>query len=508
MDGREAVALSAMGDVGPWQVKIFLLMALLKFPTAWTLLGLIFMGAPVPFTCTGSEEQCTDSHGDKCTHWTYNRTVFKETITTEWNLVCDHKQLTNLSQMTFMIGIMIGTFTFSMASDRFGRKGPLIFAGVLQLVTGVGSAFVPWYFGFLVLRFIQAIAVGGSMTISFVLCMEVLNGSWRTIMATLTHIPFNLGTIIMSVVAYYTREWRKFQLFISLPIVIILAYWWLIPESPRWLMAVGRDKEALAILEEAARQNKRKRPEKLPELKQDKREEEEEKPAEKVGILGLFRTPNMRKKTLVVWVNWSNVGLCFFGLEQYLSQVGGNIFANVAISSACIIPGVLASIYTMDKLGRRMTLFVGQFVGAISCLIIILIPRSVAYAEWYKVGLATLGVTGVAVGFTTLYLYSTELFPTVVRNTGLGSGSMCARVGSMVAPFIASLDQVNPNIPAAMFGASSFIAALLCLMLPETLNTILPVSLEDGEHFGKKNKKETTNGTVNKAYSEDIVIES
>ncbi|KAK9499115.1 hypothetical protein O3M35_003621 [Rhynocoris fuscipes] len=506
MEGREAVLQDSIGNVGPWQVKIFLLMALLKFPTAWTLLGLIFMGAPVSYTCKDSNEQCVDAEGNECKSWTYNRTVFKETIQTEWDLVCKHKQLVNLAQMTFMVGIMFGTILFSLASDRWGRKKPMIAAGLLQLITGVGTAFIPWYWGFIVLRFAQALAVGGTMTISFVLCMEVLGGKWRTIMATLTHIPFNLGTIIMAVIAYYTREWRQFQLSISLPIAIIILYWWWVPESPRWLLAVGKDKEALAILQDAATQNKRTPPKKIPVYQKDVTEESKE--MKKPTVLDLFRTPNMRKKTLVVWVNWSNVGLCFFGLEQYLSNVGGNIFINVAVSGVCIIPGILASIYTMDKIGRKWTLAGGQFTGAISCLIIILLPDSINDVEWWRLGFATLGVTGIAVGFTTLYLYSTELFPTVVRNTGLGSGSMCARIGSMIAPFIASLDQISPMIPPSLFGLTSTIAAFLCLLLPETMNRVLPVTLEDGENFEKGAEKEkSANGNINKGYSEDISLE-
>lgn len=502
MDPREETAHAALGSVGPWQIKIFLLMAFLKFPTAWTLLGLIFMGASVPHHCVGSDKECEDANGEACTAWEYNRTVFKQTINTEWDLVCGKSQLVNFAQMTFMIGIMFGTFLFSMASDRWGRKTPLIIAGILQLVTGVATAFVPWYWGFIVLRFVQALSVGGTMTISFVLCMEVLSGSWRTIMASLTHIPFNLGTIIMSGLAWLTREWRTFQLAISLPIILIFLYPWLITESPRWLLAVGRDREALKILQAAATRNGRPLPEKIPEVK--KEAENEKQNEKKPGVLDLLRTPNMRKKTLVAWFCWNNVGLCFFGLEQYLSQVGGNIFVNVAISGVCIIPGVLASIFTMDKFGRRWTLCAGQFTAATCCLIIILLPKE---AEWWRVTFATIGVTGTAVGFTTLYLYSTELFPTVVRNTGLGAGSMCARVGSMVAPFVASLDKLWHNAPALMFGCSSLAAGLLCLLLPETVGTVLPVTLADGEAFTGK-KEEQEKGKDNKAYIEDIAMET
>lgn len=56
-----------------------------------------------------------------------------------------------------------------------------------------------------------------------------------------------------------------------------------------------------------------------------------------------------------------------------------------------------------------------------------------------RVSLASIGILGMGIAFPTAYLYSGELFPTVVRNVGVGSGSMSARVGSMIAPFVASL---------------------------------------------------------------------
>jgi hypothetical protein len=52
----------------------------------------------------------------------------------------------------------------------------------------------------------------------------------------------------------------------------------------------------------------------------------------KANVLDLFRTPNMRVKTLCMYFNWVVCGLCFYGLAQYMGQIGGNIFINVAVS--------------------------------------------------------------------------------------------------------------------------------------------------------------------------------
>lgn len=52
----------------------------------------------------------------------------------------------------------------------------------------------------------------------------------------------------------------------------------------------------------------------------------------KASIVDLLRTPNMRKKTLAMSFNWMACGLCFYGLAQYVSTIGGNIFVNVALA--------------------------------------------------------------------------------------------------------------------------------------------------------------------------------
>ena len=53
---------------------------------------------------------------------------------------------------------------------------------------------------------------------------------------------------------------------------------------------------------------------------------------EKYNITHLFRTPNLRLKTICICFNWFVCGSCFFGLAQYMGYIDGNIFVNVAIS--------------------------------------------------------------------------------------------------------------------------------------------------------------------------------
>lgn len=109
--------------------------------------------------------------------------------------------------------------------------------------------------------------------------------------------------------------------------------------------------------------------------------------------------------------------------------------------------------------------------------------------SWVKPTLSSLGIGFAIISFSTVYIYASEVFPTVLRNVGVGSSSMFARVGSMIAPFIANLTFGYPWIPPVIFGSSMVAGALLCVVLPETLNCRLPESIEDVENFEKRGSK-------------------
>ncbi|NWR60369.1 S22AD protein, partial [Bucorvus abyssinicus] len=82
--------------------------------------------------------------------------------------------------------------------------------------------------------------------------------------------------------------------------------------------------------------------------------------------------------------------------------------------------------------------------------------------------LAVVGKFTASASFSTSYVYSAELFPTVVRQTGVGLCSMLARVAGIMAPLILLLEQYHRAIPMAIFGSVPVLVGLLCFLLPET----------------------------------------
>ncbi|NWQ95282.1 S22AD protein, partial [Burhinus bistriatus] len=87
--------------------------------------------------------------------------------------------------------------------------------------------------------------------------------------------------------------------------------------------------------------------------------------------------------------------------------------------------------------------------------------------------LAIIGKFMATASFSTSYVYSAELFPTVIRQTGVGLCSMLARVAGIVAPLIRLLSQYHRAIPMAIFGSAPVVVGLLCILLPETRGTDL-----------------------------------
>lgn len=98
---------------------------------------------------------------------------------------------------------------------------------------------------------------------------------------------------------------------------------------------------------------------------------------------------------------------------------------------------------------------------------------------WIVFTLGTLGVSFISIDAATIYIYSSELYPTVVRNMGMGICSMSMRFGSMLAPFISNLSVTIPWLPTVIFGFAPLIGAAVCLLLPETKGKKLPDSFED-----------------------------
>lgn len=514
-----------VGDFGKWQLRISICMALLKFPIAWFQLGIVFLAPPTDHWCRQPEdfklltvedwiehirpygnETNYDDTKLKCLMrnvelphvrelmpckwgYDYDKSVIHSSIITEFNLVCGKESLVDVTQMTLMLGVLFGNIIFGVMADRIGRKKTLIASIIMQSACGMLSAWSPWLELFLVLRFLMAVANGGTMVTSFVMCMEVVGGIWRIIVPILYQIPFGIGNTLMAGLAYYLRDWRELQLALSVFSGFFIVYIWLIPESPRWLIATGKRKEAAVILEKAAKHNGMDEREvkkaflAVPETKQE----------ERAKFSSVLKTPNLRKRTLLLCVNWLICGVTFYGFTQYLGQIGSNIYFTVAVGGLITIPGTMMCVFIIKRYGRKWTIASSYFFISLCFLAILLIPTGRFVHDWPRISFAGLGIIGLSIATPALYLFTGELFPTVLRNAGVGGTVMWMRLGSMASPFIISLKTYSAHLPLIILASLTLLQSILILPLPES-SALLPDTVKDIEMSEIVNNNDILNG--------------
>ncbi|XP_017073239.1 organic cation transporter protein [Drosophila eugracilis] len=474
--------ISQIGDFRRYHLFFISIVILCKFGTGWHTLGHIFLSAPTPLSC--ETPNVTDPCSDACTETKFDTSVFKSTIITEWDLTCDKKNLASMSQSLVMFGILVGSIVFGVIADRCGRRPAFLIACFMQLGTGLIVCLSPYFWFYCVFRFLVAVATAGTMTTSFVLIMEIIGPKKREIVAILYQIPFSVGHASLAIFAYFIREWRWFQFSITIFSVVFVIYIFLVPESPRWLFTTGRTDKSIKILEKIAKCNNAPTETIRPEIEAAYAALAARQPAKKGTVIDLFRTPYLRLKTICMANNWLVVCMVYYGTAQYVTRLGGNIFISNLIAASVGIPGTCLCVPMTKYLGRKKTLLLSNGCSAVGLILLACLSHM---GDNVMVGCASIGLFGASITFPNVYLYGGELFPTVVRSSGVGLCSMIGRVGSIVAPMICDLDVYGLWIAPLIFGVFSVLAIGGTIFIPETRGLPLPETLEDGEKFGRKN---------------------
>ncbi|CAK1585505.1 unnamed protein product [Parnassius mnemosyne] len=468
-----------IGNFGKYHLWLSIIILLNKFGVGLHQMAIIFLAPPVHYTCPNTNITC-------CYNPVYDKSVFSRTIITEWNLICENSWLKDFTQTLFQFGVLIGSLVLGAASDRYGRRPTLISAVIIESLTGVIASFLPDFWSFTIVRMMLGFSIGGILVIGFVIIMEYVGSKYRDILSALFHVPFSIGHISLAAFGYYITDYMYFQLAISVINIILLFYICVLPESPRWLLATNKTVKAISLMKRVAKINNLPL-EDIPRLT-ELYQLEHKSVMKKGSLLDLFRTPNIRRNIIIMAFLWLVCSYCFYGVAQYISHLTGNIYVNVVASGSVSLCSCFVSIPLM-KISKRKTLVIVFNVASSICLIVItFVPEGT-----YSVVLGCCGVFFTFIVFIVLYLYCSEMFPTVVRNAAIGISSMMARVGSMIAPFVAGLRPHGQWCAPVAFGVFPIIGAILCFMLPETKDCELLMTIEEGEALGRNQENQQQN---------------
>ncbi|XP_026174576.1 organic cation transporter protein [Mastacembelus armatus] len=408
--------------------------------------------------------------------WTYSTETFQSTIVTEWDLVCDNASLNTIGSSIYMFGLLVGAMLFGSLSDKYGRRFIILISLAIQAVFGVGAAFAPNLYIYTALRFMVGTSISGVIINAFVLGTEWTGSKQRMLAGIFTDYFFGLGYVMLAGVAYLIRDWRKLQLAISTPGFLFIVYIWVLPKSARWLMMNDRKEEAWVLIRKAAQMNGKPLPKDL-EMCQDYKTEEKTEVKKKHSFIDLFRTPKMRKQSLILFYLWFVNVLVYYGLSLNISDFGMNIYLTQMIFGLIELPARTITLFTLNR-SRKISQLAFLTVGGMACLLTIFIPSDLSVA---KTVLAVIGKFGITASLAIIYIYSAEVFPTVIRQNGIGISSVCARIGGVLAPMMYLLKSINPQAPMVLCGICPLLGAGLTLLLPETANKPLPDTVEDVE---------------------------
>lgn len=423
---------------------------------------------------------------EECSSWIYDQSEYESTVVSEWDMVCQHKALVSIVQSSFMAGVLLGCLVFGWISDKYGRRKSVLIALVMFVAASLLTAASNHYIMFLIARFLCALGDAGVFSVAFVIITEVSGRKSRAFLGLQYMMPFSFGFMALPGIAYYIRDWFWLQLAISIPNLILLIYFWYLPESPRWLIMQNRLDDALTVLKFGAKyngttlppndelyqalqniQNRDKDPEKLIEEK-------------KAGnFLDLVRTPRLRNRSLIIGLVWFVAGLVYYGLSFSAPYIGTSIYLYIFLAAAVEVPAFLLIWYFIQLIGRRIVLITSVIISGLSCLAILATPTALT---WVITVLSLMGKFFSTGFYGLIFLYTVELFPTPVRNLAVGTGAMLSRLGSVVAPFIIDLlRNYHESIPMVTFGSLCIVSGLLSFYLPETVGKNLPETVEEIE---------------------------
>nr|AKN21553.1 slc22a-5 [Schmidtea mediterranea] len=424
------------------------------------------------------------NHTIYCRNWKYNKTDMTNTISTEFNLVCNKKKYVTLMNTMFFVGMSVGNF-IAICGDKIGRMRLIHLAVIWEIIINICLPFATNIWLIILLRFLSGLGTG---KIYQGLCYltEIVSIKRRSLYTNNYWILYVLGYMLIPGLAYGTKDWRLSRHLMNFPLLFYLTYF-LLPESPRWLGIGGKFKKAITNLLLIAKYNGKIFPEnKFDSLIITK---------QKLGnITDIFGSKIMRLKMFVLIFVHGTISVSYFGLSINESFLSSNIFLNVFIQGLLeTFTGPVAWIMS-SKLNRRVSMLINFLI----CSVCLMLNNFYSFNNIIvSIVISTLGSIG-KFALTTAYcicdMYLNEVFPTPIRNMSIFIILGIASIFTVFAPSINGIDEFIPYFSCSCYSVMCLISGLLIyFFLPETKGCPLPQTLEEGNELRKGNENNYCN---------------
>ncbi|MFM0505009.1 MFS transporter [Paraburkholderia caffeinilytica] len=353
-------------------------------------------------------------------------------------------------------GLTLGAWGAGVIGDRFGRRFSYQFNLLIFGLTSIAAAFAPSMTWLIVLRFIMGIGLGAEIVVGYSTLNEFMPAHARGRFASLLNLVTNSSVLVSAACGFLIIPHFGWRWMFAIPGIGALVIWYLrkkMPESPRWLAAVGRHQEAREVVEKIEAQSVR-RDAPLPVAPQ------EEEPGR---LRDLFAARQLSRTVVgisVICISFTAMYAFVAWVPTFLVKQGFDITHSLLITSAMFAGGPAGSLISMaiaDRIGRKWGLVIFSALGAV-----------IGMAYPYVTHAVTIALVGFGVT-TCIYVtsalgvacYVTELFPTRLRLRGVGLANAAGRAVNVGVPYVVAAVYAL----AGLLGVVSFIAALFALLV-------------------------------------------
>ncbi len=360
-----------------------------------------------------------------------------------------------------LIGTIVGAFTVGKPADAIGRKRTLLSMAVLYFVSALGTALAGSLAQFAIFRFIGGLAIGGASVVSPMYIAEISPARLRGRLVELNQLNIVIGILLAFLSNYVTAQvvgsgeaWRWMLGIMAVPSALFFATLFFIPESPRWLVKVGRAAEARGVLESVG---------------------DEDVEAEMTEIvasltddgLGGDRLLQRRylKPILLAWAvamlnQLSGINAMLYYAPRIFQMAGAG--ENAALAQAVAVGGTnlvvtIVAWFLIDRIGRRPLLLIGGIGATLSLVLMALgfgAGRATSLVLAGSIGLVASHAIGQG---AVIFVFISEIFPNRVRASGQALGTLTHWV------MAAAVSWTFPVVAAAS-GSMAF-AFFACMML-------------------------------------------
>ncbi|WFO47961.1 MFS transporter [Bacillus pumilus] len=370
------------------------------------------------------------------------------------------------------IGQAIGAIFFGWLAERRGRVFSAKWTILLMSVMSIACVFSGNFMALFIFRFIQGIGVGGEVPVAASYINELSRAQGRGRFFMLYEMIFPLGLMISAQIGAFVVPsfgWKWMFLIGGIGGLIVFVFFFMLRESPRWLISKGRLDEAERIIEEIETSTDKR----MPVAKQVFSS------TEKGDWKELFST-FYRKRTLIVWGLWFSAYFVSNGLNNWLPSLYNTVYnlpvgdslRAASLTNILQTIGVFACAFLIDKVGRKRWATIAFIVtGALLTALWISgasSPESVIY-----LGSAAYGMMGTIT--VLLYLYTPEIYPTRMRVIGTAFATAWLRLASAIAPIMIGfiLEVSGVSTIFILFASVTVVGAILAFKMIETREKVL-----------------------------------